>query len=96
MPEKGGLSPSVRRVQCFVGIFMLAVVLVTQASTLTGGKWPSGAPWNEITLTALGISFIVGGPREQRGPFMRAVSWLVIAIALVSSIVALRVFLRRL
>ena len=95
--EKGRttISPSVRRFQRYTGVFVLGVVLLTYGSTLvTGGNWPRGDPWTGIGMTALGIGFLVGPPREQERPFMRAFAWIAIGIALVSSIVAMVIFLR--
>jgi hypothetical protein len=89
------MDPSTRRLQRFTGVLILGILAVMYGSTLLwGGVWPSGTPWSAICLTGLAITFLLAPPGDLKGPGMRALFWVALSSALVSSIVALILWLR--
>jgi hypothetical protein len=86
--DSGAMDPSTRRVLRFGGVFILAATAVTYVIYGIVGQWPSGAPWIEITMVGLAITFLLP-PRDQKRPAIRAFSWLALTAALGSAIVAL-------
>jgi hypothetical protein len=88
-------SPLGQRFNRFAGVFMLAVVvLINGLSLWKHGRWPADAPWSTITMTALGLNFLLARRDENRWSARFILSGILALVALVSAIMALVVLQR--
>jgi hypothetical protein len=93
--ERSETSPPGGRFVRYAAVFLLAVVVLRNGWSLWArGTWPSDAPWSAITLSALGLSFLIARPGDRTWSVRRVVALVLVMIGLVSATIAMVVQLR--